>query len=413
MFQELMKENIYYKMVYFLLVLLPISMVTSSVLMNLIVIMISLIFLLILIKEKNYEIFKNKFFILIFIFFIFLILNLVNSIDVSKSLNRTFGFLRFILLAFAISHFLSYEKFKYFKIVSIFWIFIFMIVSIDLLFEFIFGHNIVGYSNQFPGRLSSFLNDELKIGGFYFGFVMFSIASIFSFYKYKIGVFFTLFFLIIITLIGERANLIKVISSVILFFSFINFFNIKQKILLLIFLITVSFLTVFNNENIKNRFADQFISYIYSNGIYTYYHISNYGAHYNSAIGIINNNMLFGVGLKNFPIECAKDEYINKKFTFHQSRCSTHPHQIHLDIITSVGFIGYILLMASLMYLLFKNIRLFKKNNNIFTLAGISFLISSLIIPVPSGSFFSSYGATIFWVNIGIILAFEKYKVNK
>ena len=217
---------------------------------------------------------------------------------------------------------------------------------------------------------------------------MFSIATIFSFYKYKIGIFFTLCFLIIATIIGERANLIKIISSILLFFLFIKFFNFKQKILLFVFLITVSFLTIFNNENIKNRFADQFVSYIYSNGISKYYHISNYGAHYNSAIGIIKNNLLFGVGLKNFPIECAKDEYINKKFTFHQSRCSTHPHQIHLDIITSVGLVGYILLMASLMYLLFKNISLFNKNNNIFTLASISFLISSLIVPVPSGSFF-------------------------
>ena len=33
-----------------------------------------------------------------------------------------------------------------------------------------------------------------------------------------------------------------------------------------------------------------------------------------------------------------------------------------------------------------------------------------LFAPIPTGSFFTSWGASIFWLNIGIILAFKKNK---
>ncbi len=349
---------------------------------------------------------------MIFVFFIFLVVNLTNSIEISRSLGRTFGFLRFILLSSAIFYFLSYKNFKYLKFISTSWMIIFLIVTIDLLYEFIFGYNIVGFSNQFPGRLSSFLNDELKIGGYYYGFIIITAATIFHFYKKRFGIIFIIFSLIIAVLIGERANLIKIIFSTIIFFSFINLFNIKQKILIISSSLIIFICVILSNQDLKNRFSNQFLKYIYQNGLSNYYVISQYGAHYDSAIQIIKKNIMFGVGLKNFPIECAKDEYINTKFTMHGARCSTHPHQIHLDLLTSLGLSGYLILMFSLFYLLYKNIKNFKKNNNLFTLSGISFLISTLITPVPSGAFFTSYAATIFWINIGIILAFEKFKIK-
>ena len=65
--------------------------------------------------------------------------------------------------------------------------------------------------------------------------------------------------------------------------------------------------------------------------------------------------------------------------------------------------------LISILYLILKNCLIFFKQKNLFTLSGTIFLISTLIMPIPSGSFFTSYGATIFWINIGILLAYEKY----
>ena len=101
MIKKFYSENFEYIFAYHLIILLPLTIVTSSMIMNLDVVLISLIFLFTIFKEKNYEIFKSRFFVLISVFFIYLLFNLFNSIDFTNSLNRTFGFLRFIFLSFA------------------------------------------------------------------------------------------------------------------------------------------------------------------------------------------------------------------------------------------------------------------------------------------------------------------------
>ena len=51
-------------------------------------------------------------------------------------------------------------------------------------------------------------------------------------------------------------------------------------------------------------------------------------------------------------------------------------------------------------YILFQQ----KKNLNPLKIIGISFLLSTLIPLLPSGSFFTSYGATIFFINYSFLI---------
>ena len=53
---------------------------------------------------------------------------------------------------------------------------IFLVVSFDILFEFFVGKNILGFESTYGGRIASFTGDELKIGGFYFGFLFICLA---------------------------------------------------------------------------------------------------------------------------------------------------------------------------------------------------------------------------------------------
>ena len=50
-----------------------------------------------------------------------------------------------------------------------------MITSFDIIFEFFIGFNFIGNTSNYAGRLASFSGDELKIGGYYFGFMLISI----------------------------------------------------------------------------------------------------------------------------------------------------------------------------------------------------------------------------------------------
>jgi len=411
MFKEIYQEDLSFKFICLLLCILPLAIVTSSAIMNLVVILITLIFIIIIFKNNELQVLNNSPFIFLCFFYIYLLLNLKNSFDIDNSLSRTIGFIRYLLLPFAISYVLTFKNFKYSKLILISWLCIFILVSIDLFYEFIFGQNLMGYSNQFPGRLSSFLNDELKIGGYYYGFIILSLATIFYFFSKKIGIFFTIIFLSISILIGERSNFIKIFLSLIIFFLFMDIFSKKIKLLTLtISLVTILFL-INSNKNLDARFNNQFISYISDNSIYKYYKTSQYGAHYNSAIEIIKDYTFFGIGFKNFFDVCFDDKYTDKSFNIFEPdmRCSTHPHQTHLDILLSVGLFGYLFLISIFIYFLIISIKSYKKNKNLFTLAGICFVLTTFITPLPAGSFFTSYGATIFWLNIGILFSFKKY----
>jgi len=122
--------------------------------------------------------------------------------------------------------------------------------------------------------------------------------------------------------------------------------------------------------------------------------------------------MLFGVGNKNFRIVCDEEfkNNLQKKVNFDKSkyRCNTHPHQIYIEILSEHGLFGFIsfliFLILFIKYNFFKII--YKKD-----LVLISFFLVLLVnfLPIlPGGSFFSSFNATIFWVNFSLFYAYKK-----
>ena len=413
MYADLKKENFLYKMSFLILALLPCAIVISTVVMNVLVVLLSISFVTTIISNKIDLFKKDIFFKILIIFFVFNIVVLFFSNDPVNSFSRAFGFIRFILLAYSLSYFISYKDYKYFKVIAISWLLFFIFISFDLIFEFLFGFNLIGISNQFPGRLSSFQGDELKIGNFYLGFALIISAIIYYFYGKKYFFISLIIFLIIALLIGERANFLKLFFSSIFLIFFMTVISKKIKIVLVFVLVTLPLIIIVANKDIQNRFGNQFFNYILENGIENFYYSSQYGAHFGTGIEIIKNYPLTGIGFKNFHTECEKEEYRNIDFLYTDSRCSTHPHQLHLDIASSVGILGYLILISAFIYLIFHSYKGYKNSQNIIALSGISFIICSLFLPLPSGSFFTSYGATIFWLNIGLILAFKDKKFQK
>jgi O-antigen ligase len=400
-----------------LISLLPIFIVSSSILINLSVTILGILFLFDALKNRKFEYFNNKIFILLIIFFIFLIINLFLSINFNNSLPRSVGFIRYVLLAFGISYYFSIKNFKYFRLITTIWMFIFIFISFDLMVEYFSGKNLFGMSNVFWGRLSGVMNDELKIGGFYFGFYFFFIASLIKqFPKQK---FLTLTLIIIFTvisfLIGERSNFLKVLVGLLIFLFFWEKYKLKFKIITLLSMFVVMFLAIDNNKDLKARFFTQFANYIIENGVKNYYYNSQYGAHYGTSIKIFKNYPLTGIGLKNFMEECYKDamkKYDDENFLYNKSRCSTHPHQLNFEILSQTGIIGYGMFLSFFVYFILRGILIYNKNKNVFHLGALIFIFTSIFLPLPSGSFFTTFGASIFWINFGLALTFEKVKIT-
>ena len=108
-------------------------------------------------------------------------------------------------------------------------VFYFLIVSIDIIIEYFFGKNILGYTSDYPGRIASFTGDELKIGGFYFGFILISLSFLSNRNK-KLQIFLSLTFFVIALIIGERSNFLKIFIMYSLFFLIFFKYNLcKEK----------------------------------------------------------------------------------------------------------------------------------------------------------------------------------------
>ena len=131
------------------------------------------------------------------------------------ALLKSIGFLRFIILVYALAYYFKIYQEKILKI----WFLFFVLVSLDILFEYFNGSNILGFKAIYPGRIASFTGDELKIGGFYFGFIMLAISYLEGF-KNRLFLFCAIVFFIISLLIGERSNFLKIFFMYLLFFIF-------------------------------------------------------------------------------------------------------------------------------------------------------------------------------------------------
>ncbi len=390
-----------------LLSALPISLLSGSLIINLLTILILITFLLEILIKKRLDFLNDwSFYLLLFLWASFII-NLFFSQDKSLSFFRTIGFVRFIFLAQAIRYVFLLNDNNYKIFILRIWAIIFIIVSFDLLLEYFNGINILGYKSNLEGRLASFLGEELKIGGYYFGFALIFLATINGFLKkdYKIIFLLSIIILNVSFLIGERSNFIKVLISIfIILIIFLKEHKIKIFSLILICILT--FVIIINkNNDLKYRYLSQWSNKNISENIYF--------THYETAILVFKKYPIFGSGIKNFRIEIR--EIINKDFKENEKYnnwqvITTHPHQLNFEILAETGIFGYSCFLLFFFISFFKSFRkIFKKNDLLFLSSTIFCLV--YINPIlPSGSFFTTFAATIFWTNYGIMISYLNLK---
>tara|TARA_Y100001936_G_C16059863_1_gene663485 strand:- start:533 stop:1771 length:1239 start_codon:yes stop_codon:yes gene_type:complete len=388
--------------------ILPLIFILGSGLLNLFIIVIDLIFLFEIFLNRNFKYFKNNFFYSLILLWLILIINLFFSISFLDSLSRCLGFIRFVFFAFAINYYF-YNSDKNKKLILKIWTISFLIITFDLIYEYIFGFNTLGFKSYMPGRLSGFFNQELKIGHLYSAFLLSSLSFIYIYLnkiyfkknspilyiKKNIIYFLFILFLFVSFIVGERSNLIKITLMMVIFLFFFEKKFFLKKILIIFLSVTILISIVLNNQNYKYRLWTMFLEPLIENPVLMVKN-SNYGAHYKVALEVFNNNKFFGVGLKNYRKEVTKDIYSNN--------ASIHPHQLHFEILSETGLFGYCSFLLFFIYNLSLVIKNYLKTKNIFQLSGILFVFVSLLPLIPSGSFFTSFGAALFWLNFGLML---------
>ena len=295
----------------FLIILLPVSLLTGSLILNLNIFLIVFFFLIDCKKRNIFLLFKEKSFIFLLIIWLYLIFNSIYVGDTSDSIIRAMGFIRFIFLTYAIFFYLNLNNKIYENLIFKYWIYLFLIVSVDLIFESIFDKNILGNQPNYPGRLASFTGDELKIGGYYFGFISLALSYIYNRNKKFFFITFILFFTLSL-LIGERANFIKIFIIYIMFLIFIFEISNLKKIIALISLCIIASVIISNANGFKSKFYNHVFN-VYNDEPITIKLLNPenlvknlHFSHYYTAINIFKHNPIFGVGMKEFRIESKK-----------------------------------------------------------------------------------------------------------
>ena len=410
-----MKKNLLDQFGIFLISVFPISLIVGNFLINTFILLFSINFFLNL--RENKIILKNQIFYLMVFFLISLIINVIFSTDPINSLPRVVKILLVIFFVFEIKRLIQSYKSSYIKYIFLSWFCIFLIIIFDIVFELIFGHNMIGNSSHIHGmhgRIASFFGDELVVGAFYHGFVLFFLSYCFLELKPKnnILIFLILGTLLISFLIGERTNFIKSFISIVVFVSLSIKINLKAKIAGLTLLLALIFTFINFNPNYKLRFVDQLKPLFALNGYSNFLKETQYGAHRNASVKILKDNLYFGVGIKNFRHEVSKKKYENKEYKMTDMRQSTHPHQIHHEFLSETGLFGYISFLLFIIYSLYLGIKNYLKEKNLYQLSSIIFIITTLMPILTSGSFLSTFTGGIFWLNYAVMISFiQKNKV--
>ncbi len=391
----------FYTFPVFLFALTPFFLITGPFLSDLAISLISLIFLVYCLKKKNFSFFKNKYFYIFLIFWIYLLINsLFNNLNLD-SLKISFFYFRYGVFVIAIIALLNFDdKFvKYF----FYCIFIcFTVLIIDGFYQYFFGENILGWKSSV--RVSSFFGEE-KILGSYLSrlWPIFFGLSIF-FFKKKNKLFFLFVFIFIfsealIFLSGDRAAFFNINLSAIFVILFsqkllkLRLITLSSSILLLIF---ISFI----NPTAKERVFDQTIKQMSKQdqkGVYIFSKEHNH--HYITAYRMYLDNKIFGVGIKNFRKFCNNEKYRESNVS-----CASHPHNTYIQILTETGIIGFIFLITVLFYFCYyvlKHLKLRLKGKYYFTDFEICVLsaIAIYLWPfIPTGNIFNN------WLNIAMIL---------
>ena len=138
-----------------------------------------------------------------------------------------------------------------------------------------------------------------------------------------------------------------------------------------------------------------------------------YFTHYDVAWKIFKDNPLIGVGSKNFRWECHRKKYFVKDKKYSNMRCSTHPHQIHFDLLSEQGIIGYILILGILLNYTFKNLFNAYKNIEIFKFSISLYIVTYLLPLLPSGSMFSTFSGSSLWIMFSLLYYLHEEKKDE
>tara|TARA_B100001057_G_scaffold500960_1_gene619259 strand:- start:771 stop:2090 length:1320 start_codon:yes stop_codon:yes gene_type:complete len=411
------------KFINILFSLIPLSFLGGNLLINLNIILLIIVSCFFF-KSEIFRINLNLYDKLISLFFLILLItgifnfylfyNPDKSIYADEILIKSFLILRFILIYFIIKFLIIKRilKLKFFFITAAICS---LFVSLDVILQFFTGKDIFGYEN-FSRRNPGPFGDEAISGSYlqrFSLFIFFLFPIFFPNYNKKIYIIFIIPTIILIfcaTLFsGNKVPFTMLIFAAIILLV-INYQFKKIWFLFLAGAISIFLIFFQYSSHVKYNFGNFYVKVsqlqIYTKSIIdnikhgTEVNIPNtYIKEIHNGILAFNSKKMIGGGLKSYKISCLE---------FSNYSCAPHPHNYHVEILVSVGIVGYFLILILFLKFLitFKSSYLEKTKNNqmIYALFGTLFFIEFFPLRT-TGSFFSTANITYFFIIMSIAIS--------
>ena len=389
--------------------LIPASLIIGAAVSEFFVSFVALLFLIYTVIYKDWSYYRKKIFIFLIIFFIYIVFVSLLSEFPINSLRSSLFYFRFYLMFLAIWFLLDQNKnFPKYFLLSI-------ILPLVACFFYSLGdiYNSIRFETKVADyRISGLFGTEL-IQGSYFIRLLILFLGVYTLvnnnFKNKF-IYYSIFFIsiFIVLVSGERSSIGLLIIFLFLYFIFSEI-KIMEKFKIFTSIIFITALSLSYLPGLKERIFNNTKTLIFeSNKINVF--SRGHQEHYESALKMFKKNMITGVGIRNFRLECRKDEY---KYIGVNS-CTTHPHNTYVQFLAETGIIGFLFIFSLLLYISkflifnFLNVIKGKKISNSAVLFSIAIFIN--IFPlVPTGSFFNNWLSTVYYLP----LAFFFYSLDK
>ena len=295
---------------HFLLILLPVLLVSGPLLPDLIVTIISFYFIFVFYIKKDFKVTNSiKIFVKFFlIFYIIAIISSINSIEPMVSLRSSVPYIRFLFFVLG-TYYLLKNNLNIINVMSFVLIVMIFFLSIDATSQYFFEESLFGFGSM-GNRPSSLFGSELILGSYVARLFPIGFIYIFSLTDKNKKILFILYFIICLLAIivsQERTAFIQFIFAHFLFFLLIKD---VRKIYSYLFFITSIFIFVFSLTS--TTIFDRLITHTLNQGVkgnHMYLYSERHTDHILTAINMIKVKPLIGHGNKSFRFLCDKPQY--------------------------------------------------------------------------------------------------------
>lgn len=405
-----------------LIISIPFFLITGPFFPDLILSLLSLLFLLKIIINKKHKYIFNYFGLLILLWYLYLLTNSLLSENVTLSLSSSLFYFRFGLFSLALYFVLTNNSIKFSLYFFLTLIFSLTFVAYNGIIQYFFDVDLLGNHTIVPfdsdgrtveepyKRISGVFRDELIMGSFLsrlyplalFLYIYLKIKDNFFHCLFAISSI-LIFFAIIIS--GERIALFNILMLIIL--SVILLVGLKKLKLIITSFLTLVLIFLFSTDlKVKDRLINYTIEQFTNGDELQFFSITHHHLIMTS-YNIFKKNIFFGTGPKTYRIECQKflDTY--------PLGCSTHPHNNYMQLLSETGLIGsfpIITIFFIICFIFIKQIYYYYIKNQIYLQNHIILSLLPIFISlwpvIPTGNFFNNYISIIYYLPLGYCLYF-------